>query len=132
MKKNWKIVAAVVALVLLIGVFVGVYFANKPETQQGGKQFTVIVVHKDGSQKTFTYQTEAEYLGEVLQAEGLIEGYVGQYGLVMEKVDGEAAIWETDNAYWALYVGDAMSEWGIDTTPVEDGATYKLIYEAIG
>ena len=132
MKMNWKIVAAVVALVLLIGLFVGVYFATKPEAQQGGKAFTVIVVHKDGSQKTFQYRTEAEYLGEVLLAEVLIQGYEGQYGLVMEKVDGESAIWEVDNAYWALYVGDALSEWGIDTTLVEDGATYKLIYEAIG
>lgn len=47
------------------------------------------VVHKDESTKTFTYHTDAEYLGEVLLAEGLVEGDESEYGLMITTVDGE-------------------------------------------
>ena len=127
---NKKIIVAIVALVAGVGIFLGVYFALRPETQAGAKQITVVVVHKDGTEKTFTYHTDEEYLDKVLLAEGLIAGYEDQYGLVIEKVDGEAAIWETDNAYWSLYVGEEYATTGISATPVYDGSTFKLVYES--
>ena len=129
MNKNTKIVLAIVALVAVIGIFLGVYFATRPETQAGAKAFTVVVVHKDGTEKTFQYRTDEEYLDKALIAEGLIEGYNDQYGFVIEKVDGEAAVWETDSAYWSLYVGEEYATTGISTTPVYDGSTFKLVYE---
>ena len=127
---NKKIIVAIVALVAGVGIFLGVYFALRPETQAGAKQITVVVVHKDGTEKTFTYHTDEEYLDKVLLAEGLIAGYEDQYGLVIEKVDGEAAIWETDSAYWSLYVGEEYATTGISATPVYDGSTFKLVYES--
>ena len=127
---NKKIVLAIVALVAVIGIFLGVYFATRPETQQGAKEISVVVVYKDGTQKTFTYHTDEEYLDKVLLSEGLIEGYTGQYGFVIEKVDGQAAIWETDSAYWSLYIGEEYATTGISETPVYDGSVFKLIYES--
>lgn len=127
---NKKIVLAIIALVAVMGLFLGVYFATRPETQQGAKEITVNVVHKDGSEKTFTYRTDEEYLDKVLLAEGLIEGYEDQYGFVIEKVDGEAAIWETDSAYWSLYIGQEYATTGISTTPVYDGSNFRLVYES--
>ena len=124
-----KIVIALVALVAVIGIFLGVFFLTRPETQQGSKEFTVIVVHKDGTQKTFTYRTDEEYLDKALLAEGLMEGHEDQYGMVIDKVDGEAAIWDVDQAYWSLYIGEEYATTGISSTPVYDGTTYKLIYE---
>lgn len=129
MKKNTKIILAIVALVAVIGIFLGIYFVTRPETQQGAKTITVTVIHKDGSEKSFTYHTDEEYLDKVLIAEGLIEGYTGQYGFVVEKVDGEAAVWEADSAYWSLYVGEEYATTGISETPVYDGSVFKLIYE---
>ena len=124
------IIIAIVALVALIGILLGVYFVTRPETQEGEKTFTVIVVHKDGTEKTFQYRTDEEYLDQVLLAEGLIEGYQDQYGLVIEKVDGEAAVWETDSAYWSLYIGEEYATTGISATPVYDGSVFKLVYES--
>jgi hypothetical protein len=129
MKQNTKIILAIVALVAVIGIFLGVYFATRPDIQEGSKEFTVIVQHKDGTQKTFTYRTDEEFLDKALIAEGLIEGYNDEFGFVIEKVDGEAAIWETDSAYWSLYVGEEYATTGISTTPVYDGSVFKLIYE---
>ena len=44
------------------------------------------------------------------------------------EVDGEKAIYNEDKAYWAVYEGEEYAMQGIDTTPVKEGATYKLVY----
>ena len=62
---------------------------------------------------------------------GLITGSQGQYGLTIEAVDGETADWNKDNAYWALYIGEEYATTGIDSTPVYDGSTFKLVYEGM-
>ena len=60
MKKNTKIIIAVVAVLALAGIMLGVYFATRPETAAGAKEITVEVIHADQSSKTFTYRTGAE------------------------------------------------------------------------
>ena len=92
------------------------------------KSFTVTVVHADGTSKDFTYETDEEFVGKVLQDAGLIQGTMGQYGLEISHVDGEKAVYAEDNAYWAIYEGEEYALQGIDTTPVVDGRVYKLVY----
>ena len=128
MKKNQKLILAAVVVVLLVVCLLVTYFATRPATSQGAKTVTVEVVHGDGSSKTFTYHTDAEYLGQVLLAEGLIEGDEGQFGLYITRVDGGDAIYEEDNAYWALYEGEEYAAQGIDQTPIADGDTFSLVY----
>ena len=128
MKKNSKLILAAVALVALIAILAGVFFATRPDTSVGAKTITVEVIHADQSSKIFTYNTDAEYLGDVLLAEGLVEGQDGPYGLEILVVDGEQAIWAEDGAYWALYVGEEYGTTGVDTTPIADGDTFKLVY----
>ena len=128
MKKNTKIIIAVVAVVVVIALFVGVYFGTRPETTQGAKTYTVEVIHADGSSKTFTYHTDEEYLGAALLAEGLIAGEEGPYGLTVITVDGEDAVWDTDNAYWGIVVNGEYGTTGIDLTPVNDGDAFQLVY----
>ena len=102
--------------------------ADITDTTTALKKITVTVVHKDGSSKNFTYETDEEFLGPVLEADGLIKGNAGPYGMEITHVDGEQAIYDTDKAYWALYEGAEYALQGIDTTPVTDGGTYKLEY----
>jgi hypothetical protein len=126
--KNKKIVIALVALVAVVGLMLGVWAANRPETSEGTKAYTVTVVHADGSQKVFEYTTDAEYLDDALMEEGLIAGEEGPYGLTLITVDGEDAVWETDNAYWSLYIGQEYATTGLSDTPVNDGDVFKLEY----
>ncbi len=126
---NKKTILALIALVAVIAVMATVFILTRPEPQQGSKTITVTVVHKDKTEKTFTYHTDEEYLDKVLIAEKLIEGYDDQYGFVVEKVDGEAALW-TDNVFWALYLGEVQASTGISQVVVTDGAVYKLVYES--
>ena len=126
--KNKKLIIIAVAVVAVIAILLGIYAATRPETAAGFKSFTVTVVHEDGSSKDFSYTTDEEYLGAVLVAEGLIAGEEGPYGLTMITVDGEDAVWEESGAYWALFVGEEYGTTGVDTTPVYDGSTFKLVY----
>lgn len=128
MKKNGKLIIAAVAVLVLAAVFAGVWAATRPAASQGTKTITVEVVHKDESSKTFTYHTDAEYLGEVLQAEGLVKGDPGDYGLYITEVDGEAAVYETDGAYWAFYQGGEYASQSVDQTPINDGDAFSLVY----
>ena len=128
MKKNIKLIIAVVALVVVVAVMAGVYLATRPQTSQGAKAFTVEVVHGDGSSKVFNFRTDEEYLGTVLESEGLIKGEMGPYGLEIHEVDGERAVWAESGAYWAIFVNGEYGMTGVDTTPVNDGDAFKLEY----
>lgn len=128
MKANKKLAAACIAVVALVAVFVGVYVSTRPETQQGDKTIVVEVVHSDESSKEFTYSTDFEFLGEVLEAEELVVFEEGAYGMFITTVDGEQAIYEEDGAYWALYEGEEYAAQGADQTVIEDGDQFALVY----
>ena len=124
---NKKRIAALVAIVVVIALMLGVYLATRPETQQGSKAITIQVVHKDGTEKTFTYRTDAEMLGAFLEEKGLISSE-GAHSGMFNIVDGEEVIWEKHKAYWALYINEEYGMLGIYDTPVTDGTVYKLVY----
>ena len=118
----------ILSIVLVLALVFALCACTQAQPTEGEKTFTVTVVHADGTTKDFTYTSTELYVGAVLQAEGLIEGEEGQYGLYIHVVDGERAVYEEDNSYWAFYVNDQYAAQGIDLTPIEDGAVYKLEY----
>lgn len=124
---NKKILWVIIA-VLLVAAMAAAYFLTRPSGNDDLKDFTLVIVHKDGVEKKMEMRSDAEFLGPLLQEKGIIEGDMGDYGLYIKKVDGEKAVYEEDNAYWAFYVGEEYAALGIDKTPIEDGATYKLVY----
>ena len=76
--------------------------------------------------------TDAEYLRQAMdEADGLTySGTESDFGMMVEVVNGEQAIYAEDNAYWAFYVDGEYGQYGIDSQPVEDGVTYSIVYEA--
>ncbi len=102
--------------------------AKPAESDDSVKKFTVTVVHADGTEKMFEYESGETNVGPVLEEAGLIKGNAGPYGMEITEVDGETAVYETDGAYWAVYVGEEYALSGIDTTPITDGGVYKLVY----
>ena len=128
MNNKKTILIAAVALLVLAGILAGIWYANRPQTDDGTKTITVEVLHGDGSTKSFTYTTSAEYLGEVILAEGLVQGEEGEYGLYILTVDGEDAVYEDDGAYWALYQNGEYATSGADTTPIQDGDVFRFEY----
>lgn len=128
MKKNKKLIIGAAAVAVVIALMAAVYIFTRPETAEGVKSFTVEVIHKDGTSKTFSYSSDAGYLGEFLLDEGLIQGEVSQFGLYIITVDGEDAIYEQDSSYWALYEEEEYAQQGIDQTPIMDGGKFSLVY----
>ena len=126
--KNKKMLLLAVVLVLVIAVMAAVFFVTRPEAQAGGKAFTVTVVHADGTEKNFALTSEEEYLGPVLLSEGIVEGVEGPYGLEIHAADGEAASWEENQSYWALFIGEDYATTGADAIVLTDGNVYKLVY----
>ena len=125
--KNKKLILVAVALVVLVAVFLGVWFATRPTAIEGGKAFTVTVVHGDKTEKTYNYTTDETMLGAFLEAEGLIDSKGADAGM-FHTVDGEKADWSVNQSYWAFYVGGEYAITGIYDTTIEEGAVYKLEY----
>lgn len=123
---RWRV--ALVALIVVAAILAGLYFLFRADPPEGDKTVTVKVVHADQSEKEFTYETDDEYLGELLTEEGLVEGETSEYGMYITKVDGEQAVFETDNAYWALYENGEYASTGADQTVLDNGDEFSLVY----
>ena len=96
---------------------------------QGATKFTVSITFKDGSEKTYTVNTDKKTVGEALLEVELIAGTVGDYGLMVETVDGETVKYEDDGKYWAFFVDGQYAMSGVDTTNIEIGKAYALKVE---
>lgn len=130
MMKNKKVIAGIVALVILLaGAFALYYFlGDKPVS--GEKSYTVEVVDDQQQTKTYTAKTKQEYLGDaVKEIDGLtLEGETSTYGFMIHKVNGLSAVYEQDGAYWSVMVNGTYGSAGIDTQTVKDGDVFQFVY----
>ena len=128
--KNKKLIA-LIAIVLVAALMAGVYVMTRPQAQEGSKNVTIVIVYQDGTEKKLEYATEHEYLSQLLLEKELVTGYESQeYGFTIEGVDGIVLDWSKDNAYWALYEGDAYATTSAAGIVLVDGGVYKLVYES--
>lgn len=128
--KNKKTLIIAVALVAVIALMGGLFLATRPQAQEGSKNVTIVIIHKDGTEKKLEYKTDLNYLSELLLEKELATGYTSEeYGFTVESVDGVTADWQADSAYWALYEGDEYATTSASGIVLADGGVYKLIYE---
>lgn len=127
---NKKLIAAVLALVLVIAALVGVYLGTRPEAVEGQKNVTIVIVYEDGTEKKLEYATTCEHLSELLLEKELVTGYASEeFGFTIESVDGITLDWATDGAYWALYEGEEYATESAAGIVLTEGGVYKLVYE---
>ncbi len=125
MLKNKKLVVGLLALIVALAAFAGIWALVAPQTTAGSKEIAITITHGDESVNTLTLQTDAEYLGEALIAEGLIEGVDSEYGLYVLTVDGETAD-DANQEWWCVTMGGEWLMTGVDTTPIADGDAYEI------
>ena len=123
--KNKKGLVAVLVLIVAVVAAAAVYMATRPATDKGDKSIVVEVVHKDGETKEFSYDTDAEYLRDVLEPAGLIAGSDSEYGMFVETVDGYTADGSNEE-WWCFTKGGEMLSTGVGTTPVADGDQFEI------
>lgn len=122
------VILAVVILCILALVFFGIWWVNRPAAVEGEKFIKVEVTHGNGSNREFSYHTDLEYLGELLEQEGLISGTNSTYGLFVDTVDGETANYDRDGSWWRLTCNGVDAETGADSVVLQDGDVYGWIY----
>lgn len=133
--KNKKIIGAIIALVVVVAVFFGIYKANQPTTFVGSKEYTVTVVDDEGNKKKYEASTDQKYLGDALEEldensdEFSLESDDTDYGMYITTVNGLEADYDKDQAYWSIYVNGEYGQYGADSQPVKNNDKFKLVYE---
>lgn len=135
-KNRFRSVLSLVLVAAMVLMFAGCGQKNVeeiPQTSQNQqesieKSFTFEVVNLDGTKKEFKVEYDTEKtVGEALVNDGLISGEVGQYGLMVDTVDGQKYDYNEDGAYWAFYENGAYAMSGVDTTNIVDGVVYSFV-----
>lgn len=128
--KGKKLVATVIAVVLVLSVFIFAYTAYGPKTTEGAKNITIEVINSQEETTTYEVNTDAEVLEEAFaDAEGLeIISEEGQYGIMIKAVNGEEAVYEVNQAYWSITVNGEYGMYGASEQPVADGDVFQLVY----
>ena len=121
-RKTGILAAALVILCAAAGIL---FQMNKPETITGAKNINIIVIHADQTENAFSYETDAEYLGEVLLENELAEGDITDYGLFISTVDGETAD-SSKQQWWCITKGGESVTTGADSLPIADGDQFEL------
>lgn len=124
-KNTKKLIIALAVLLVVIAALFGIYRLTKGSTTAGGKTITVEVIHGDGSEKSFEYATDREYLGEVLLDNQLVEGEDGAYGIFITTVDGET-VDDANKEWWCITKGGEQLNTSAEQTPIADGEKYEL------
>lgn len=127
--KKKKILGISLLVVLIIGMLAA-FFIFREKAVEGSKNVTIQVVNSNGETKSYELKTDAMYLKQAMEeAKGLtFSGTEGQYGLMIEVVNGERAVFTENGAYWSFYVNDAYCNYGIAEQPVEDKDVFKIVY----
>ena len=96
---------------------------------RGEISFKFIAADTNGKQTEFTVKTDADTVGKALLDANLIAGEDSEYGLYVKTVNGITADYDTDGSYWAFYINGEYATTGVDSTEIEDGATYTFKVE---
>ena len=96
---------------------------------EGATTFALVIKQLDGSSISATINTDAETVGEALEALGVLKGEEGPYGIYIKEVNGVTAVYEEDGTYWGFYIDGEYAMTGADVTPVTAGAEYTFAVE---
>ena len=121
---NQKLLAGVLALVLVVAALIGVYFATRPATSAADKTITATVV-TNGEEEAFTIHTDEEYLRGALESIDLIAGEESEYGLFVTTVNGITAD-DANQEWWCFTKGGESLNTGVDSTPIADGDAFEI------
>ena len=105
-------------------------FADGSVLGEGETAFSFTVTDGDGNESSFEIRTNKTTVGEALLDVEIIAGEDGEYGLYVKSVNGIAADYDADGAYWAFYINGEYAMSGVDTTDVEAGAVYSFKVES--
>ncbi len=138
-KRNFyvKISAVIISLALIAAMALCMTSCGKTEApadtssistvKVAEKSFKFTVVDAEGTAKNYDLKTQKTTLGEALLEAGIITEEEQKTGFI-NTVNGVTLNWDTDKAYWALYVGDTFAEKGVNETAITADGVYSFVY----
>lgn len=129
-RQNKTLLVAAIVLFLTVLLFVSLYHVFTPQPSEGTKSITMEIVDEQQATTTYAFHTNAEYLLDAMKdAPNLsFSGREDSYGLTLITLNGTAADWNKDNAFWCIYVNGEIGNYGIETQPVTDGDLFRFVY----
>lgn len=129
MNKTKKTLLTVAGVVLLVAMLAGmwlIYWFNRPAANEGTKSVTVKVIsERDSYNFEKQYITDEDFLGDLLEHEGLIEFNVTDYGRFITGVMGYKAN-DEEQSWWNILVDGESVQTGVDEVALSDGGEYTL------
>ncbi|WP_130806327.1 DUF4430 domain-containing protein [Senegalia massiliensis] len=124
-----KSLIIIIALVLALGLVFAYQTFLSPESVEGAKEVEIQVINeKENVDKTFTYNTDDEYLIDLLENNKdeigvtLTDSDFGK--MVTAMMDYEAK--ESEQEFWQIQVNGKDAETGVAEIPLTDGDKYKF------
>lgn len=109
------------------GLWANATYLEDKEFGSGSKTVVVEVKIADKS-VNFTIHTDKATVGEALTEHNLIAGDEGPYGLYVKVVNGITADYDVDQSYWSFSINGEMALTGVDSTVIDEKATYQWVY----
>ena len=123
-----KIRMNILIILITVALMFTVACGTENSTSEGTKVFTLEVTDDNGNVTSLTIKTDESTVGAALLDEGIIDGDVSEFGLMVLFVNGIRADFIEDGAWWAFYIDGEMAMEGVDSTEIEEGKTYAFIY----
>lgn len=98
---------------------------KQPQTSQFAKTITVEVVKADKTKKSFTINTDEDFLRGALEQEKLVSGTESEYGLFIKTVDGYT-VDDSKQEWWCITKGGETVNTGVDSTPIADADSFEI------
>ena len=127
---NKKIIGMILALVALIILFAMLFVTFRAKPVDGTKNITIEVIDNTATSILYEITTTADFLQEAIEeTEGLeVTGTDGEFGLMVDTVNGIRADFTLDGAYWSFNVNGDYCNYGISEQPILDGDKFQIIY----
>ncbi len=124
-----KIISIIVVLVLAVVIYGGYKLFLAPKAVEGEKEVTIkIVVEEKDINKSFTYNTDTEFLYDLMKEQ---EEEIGatledsDYGPMVTGMGGYVAD-PSNNEFFLIKVNGEDATTGVKEIPVKDGDTYTF------
>lgn len=130
MKDKKKLGALIALLIVLVVGLSAMFLIFSEKPTEGNKVVTIEVINQAKDSVKYEVKTSSQFLKQAMEeAEGLeFSGTEGQYGMMIDTVNGEFAEYNTNGAYWSFYVNGEYCNYGISEQPIEDGDAFQIIY----
>ena len=95
------------------------------EVGEGETQFKLVIAN-GVDVINVTVNTDEKILADALVANNIVSGTEGEYGLMVDTVNGVKVDYDKDGAYWAFYIDGEFAQTGVSSTEIVAGAEYKF------